>query len=260
MLMSLPEEPSDKEVPLRFISAAPIAREAYHRIKARFGVELVVAYGMTEAFPLAAKSLDHPDVPGASGSINPNFEVRIVDDNDDELPAGEVGEIVCRPIGPHVMSDGYFGAEGAMIAQTRGLWFHTGDLGRIDENGCLFFVDRKKDSMRRRGENVSSFEVEQAILTHPAVVEAAAIGVPSDLGEDEIMACLVLRPDAAWDPVPLMEHCSQKLPYFAIPRYVRVMRSLPKNSLGRVTKEDLRRDGVTADTWDCETSGYILER
>lgn len=260
MLWNLPEDPADREVPLRFISAAPIAPEIYHGIKERYGVDIVSVYGMTEAFPLSIKRVDDPDVPGASGFANPDFEFRIFDEADNEVPVGEVGEIVCRPNAPHVMSEGYFQRHDATVRQLGNLWFHTGDLGRVDEQGCLYFVDRKKDAMRRRGENVSSFELEQIILRHPAVAEGAAIAVPSDLGEDDIMLCLVLKPESQWDPMEFMEYCNNRMPYFAVPRYLRIMDSLPKNMMGRVTKDDLRREGVTAETWDREAAGFEVKR
>src|SRR5205085_830540 len=141
-----------------------------------------------------------PYVAGSSGRTNPLFEVRLFDDDDGEVPVGGVGEVACRPRQPHVMFEGYYRRPEATVEQFRDLWFHTGDLGRFDEDGNFFFVDRKKDAMRRRGENISSFEVEQAVMAHAAVVEVAAHAVPSDVGEDEVKICVVLAPGEALKP------------------------------------------------------------
>lgn len=260
MLWNLPEDPRDADLPIRFVSAAPIAEELYEPVKRRYGCEIVTMYGLTEAFPLTIKRVGDEDVPGASGTANPNFEFRIFDDEDHEVPVGGVGEIVCRPLSPHVMSDGYLGHPESTVERTANLWFHTGDLGRVDEQGRLYYVDRKKDAIRRRGENVSSYELEQAILRHPAVAEAAAIGVPSDVGEDEVMVCVTVASDAALDMTELMDFCVERMPYFAVPRYVDVVDELPKNAMGRVTKDVLRGRGITDSTWDREAAGYVVQR
>ncbi|HMD45768.1 MAG TPA: AMP-binding protein [Acidimicrobiales bacterium] len=260
MLWNLEPDERDAEVPMRFMSAAPVEKEIYLGIEERYRCRIVTAYGMSEAFPLSytAYGVDNP--PGASGRLNPDFDVAIFDDEDREVPPGTVGEIVCRPRRRYVMFDGYDGREADTLAQLRNLWFHTGDLGRVDADGNLAYADRKKDAMRRRGENISSFEVEQALARHPAVAEVAAIGVPSDLGEDDVMVCLVARPGTEIEVEPFMDFCCERLPYFAVPRYVDVMAELPKNAVGRVLKHELRARGVTDDTWDRETAGYAVTR
>jgi crotonobetaine/carnitine-CoA ligase len=258
MLWNLPSDEGDKDLPIRFLSAAPVPKEIYHDIEARYGCRIVTVYGTTEAFPLtyAGVAVDNP--PGASGRANPGFEVKIFDDEDNEVPTGTVGEIVCRPRRPHTMFEGYDGRPEATLEQMRNLWFHTGDLGRFDDEGNFTYVDRKKDAMRRRGENISSFEVEQALLRHPAVAEIAAIGVPSELGEDDVMVCVVARPGEAVEIVPFMDFCRERLPYFAVPRYVEICAELPKNAVGRVLKHELRARGVTDATWDRERAGYVV--
>jgi carnitine-CoA ligase len=258
MLWNLPPDERDKELPIRFLSAAPVPKEIYHAIEERYGCRIVTVYGTTEAFPItyAGVAVDNP--PGASGRANPGFEVKIFDDDDDEVPAGTVGEIVCRPRRPHTMFEGYDGQADATLEQVRNLWFHTGDLGRFDDEGNFTYVDRKKDAMRRRGENVSSFEVEQALLRHPAVAEIAAIAVPSELGEDDVMVCVVAKPGETVEIVPFMDFCRDRLPYFAVPRYVEVCTELPKNAVGRVLKHELRARGVTDATWDRERAGYVV--
>lgn len=258
MLRNLPADPRDGQLPLRFISAAPIPAEAYRDIEKRYGCRLVTMYGMTEAFPIAVKALADDGVPGTSGRPNPNFDVRIVDDGGDPVPAGALGEITCRPRHPHVMSEGYVGQGLRVIPHQE--WFRTGDLGRFDAEGNLTYVDRKKDSLRRRGENVSSVEVETVVMSHPAVAEAAAVGVPSDLGEDDILVVVTLQPGATVDYTELLDFCAARMPYFCVPRFVETVDELPKNVIGRIRKDLLRERGVTRKAWDREAQGYIVSR
>lgn len=260
MLWSLPPDPSDAQLPIRLLVAAPIPPELHRPIEERYGCRIVTAYGMTEAFPLAIQGGDSAAVPGSVGRPNPNFEVRVVDDRDRDAAPGEPGEIVCRPRLPHTMFEGYFGRPDATLAQLRNLWFHTGDLGRFDADGNLFFVDRKKDAIRRRGENISSLEVEQAVLRHPAVQACAAVPVPSDMGEQDVKVCVVLRPEASLEPAALLDHCVATMPYFAVPRYVEFVPALPVNAVGRVQKFQLREQPVTESTWDREAAGYVVTR
>ena len=197
---------------------------------------------------------------GATGRAQPNFEVVILDGDDQAVAPGVVGEICARPRSPHVMFDGYFGRAETTVERWRNLWFHTGDMGRMDEDGHLTFVDRNKDAIRRRGENISSFEVEQTLLRHPAVAEAAAVAVASELGEDDVKVVISLKADAALEIPELMDYCVAHLPYFAVPRYVEVMESLPVNPTGKVLKTELRESGVTPSTWDRERAGYVVRR
>lgn len=260
MLWNLPADPKDSEIPIRFLSAAPVPGEIYRDIERRYDCKIVTCYGLSEAFPVAYAGVHDDNPPGASGRANPRFDVAIVDADDVAVSTGTVGEVVCRPRDPHVVFEGYDGKPAETLAQLSSLWFHTGDLGRFDELGNLTYVDRKKDSIRRRGENISSFEVEQVILGHPAVAEVAAFGVPSDLGEDDVMVSLTLRPDVSLDMVQFMDFCAGRMPYFAVPRFVDVVTELPKNVIGRVLKQVLRERGVTPTSWDRERSGYTLER
>jgi len=258
MLANLPPDPRDAQLPLRFISAAPIDTKSYPEIEKRYGCRIVTMYGMTEAFPIAVKPLSEDGVPGTSGRPNPNFEVRILDEDGSELPAGTIGEIACRPRYPHAMSEGYV-SEGGEV-QPHEEWFRTGDLGRLDANRNLTYVDRIKDSLRRRGENVSSVEVEAVVMAHPAVAEAAAVGVPSDLGEDDILVVVTLQPGATLDCAELLDFCAARMPYFCVPRFVEKVNELPKNVIGRVRKDLLRNRGLSSDAWDRESRGYIVSR
>jgi crotonobetaine/carnitine-CoA ligase len=258
MLQNLPADSRDAKLPVRFISAAPIDANSYHEIEKRYGCRIVTMYGMTEAFPIAVKGVADDGVPGTSGRPNPNFDVRIVDADGAPLPAGAVGEITCRPRYPHLMSEGYVGE--ASQVEPHPEWFRTGDLGRLDVDQNLTYIDRSKDSLRRRGENVSSVEVEAVVLRHPAVAEAAAIGVPSDLGEDDILLVVAVRPGAVLDCAELLDFCAARMPYFCVPRFVETVNELPKNVIGRVRKDLLRARGLNPGVWDRESYGYIVSR
>ncbi len=258
MLQNLPPDPRDAQLPLRFISAAPIDANSYRDIEKRYGCRIVTMYGMTEAFPIAVKGVADEGVPGTSGRPNPNFDVRIVDAHGDPLPPGTVGEIACRPRHPHVMSEGYVG-EGLRV-DPHPEWFRTGDLGRLDAEQNLTYIDRVKDSLRRRGENVSSVEVETVVMRHPAVAEAAAVGVPSELGEDDILLIVTLRPGATLDCAELLDFCAARMPYFCVPRFVETVNELPKNVIGRIRKDLLRTRGLNESTWDREEHGYIVSQ
>lgn len=240
---------------LRFVFGSPFRADVQRRWRERFGVRHTASlgYGMTEATPLAM----HPghDVavpPDAAGRLNPSYDVRIVDDDGYEVPAGVPGEIVVRPRVPHVMFDGYWRRPEATVEVFRGLWFHCGDIGMIDEQGYLYFVDRKKDYLRSRGENISSYELEMAFREHPAIEEAAIHAVPSELSEDEVKATLQLREGHSASEREICLWAIERLPYFAVPRYIEFRAELPRNAVGRVLKFELRAQGVTPRTWDRE--------
>ena len=267
MLLRQEPDPRDAQLPLRFISAAPIDAASYREIETRYGCRIVTMYGLTEAFPIAVKSVADDGVPGTSGRPNPSFEVQIVDADGDPLSDGTIGEIACRPRYPHVMSEGYLTAVAAAPGEAAGLrverhpqWFRTGDLGLLDGDQNLTYVDRVKDSLRRRGENISSVEVETTVMRHPAVLEAAVVGVPSELGEDDILLIVTLRPGSALDYMELLDFCAARMPYFCVPRYVEIMAEIPKTIIGRVRKDILRARGVGSGAWDRESHGYIVSR
>jgi carnitine-CoA ligase len=261
MLLNQPPDPRDAQLPLRFISAAPIDAAVYRDIETRYRCRIVTMYGLTEAFPIAVKGVGEDGVPGTSGRPNTSFDVRIVDSDGEPLPDGSVGEIACRPRFPHVMSEGYVQAATAGLRVDRHPpWFRTGDLGVLDSDQNLTYVDRVKDSLRRRGENISSVEVETVVMSHPAVLEAAVVGVPSDLGEDDILLFIAVQPDSTLDYVELLDFCCARMPYFYVPRYVEIVDELPKTIIGRVRKDILRGRGVGSDAWDRESHGYIVSR
>lgn len=215
----------------------------------RTGVELLEGYGSTETnFVIATR----PDAPrrGVMGWLQPGFEARVVDEHDVELPAGVAGELVLRADEPFTFATGYFGMPDKTVEAWRNLWFHTGDRVVREADGAFRFIDRIKDAIRRRGENISSYEVEQVLLAHPAVAEAAVFPVRSELAEDEVMAALVARPDTPLDVAGLWRFCETRLPYFAVPRYLDVVTELPRTENGKVQKYRLRERGVTPSAAD----------
>ena len=213
-------------------------------------------FGLTEAGLLSWQPPGKRNKPNAAGMLNTVwFDVRLFDDDDNEVPQGERGEIVARPKHPHIMFEGYWGNPEATVRATKNLWLHTGDIARVDEDGYLFFVDRKADYLRRRGENISSFEVESIIMSHGAVADCVVHAVPSEMAEDDLKITATLKADATVTEEELFRWCIDQLPYFALPRYVEFRAELPRSPVGRVLKRTLRDDGVTPTTWDAEAAG-----
>ncbi|MEU0483049.1 AMP-binding protein [Streptosporangium sp. NPDC006013] len=248
-----PPRENDLDNRLRCVYAAPTASTIVKQFKERYGIEAFVdAFGLTETSApiLSPYGVERP--PGAAGLQAADwFDIRLVDpETDREVPVGEVGELVVRPVHPWTCSNGYYGMPEKTVEAWRNLWFHTGDALRKDEDGWFYFVDRYKDALRRRGENISSYEVEQAVLGHPAVVECAVLGVPADVeaGEDEVLAVIVVSEPVS--PEEILAWCEGRVPAFAIPRFVRVVERLPKTPSEKVRKAALREDGITSDTYD----------
>ena len=217
--------------------------------RARTGVDLLEGYGSTETNFAIATSPDSPRR-GVMGWLQPGFDARVVDEQDAELPAGQAGELVLRADEPFAFASGYFGMPEKTVEAWRNLWFHTGDRVQREADGAFRFIDRIKDAIRRRGENISSYEVEQVLLAHPAVAEAAVYPVGSELAEDEVMAALVTRAGAPIDVPELWRFCETRLPKFAVPRYVDLLTELPRTENGKVQKYKLREQGVTRTACD----------
>ena len=233
--------------------------EGSQQFRDRFGIDVYTIFNMTEiSSPIVSEP--NPVVRGTCGKVRAGVEVRLVDENDCEVVTGSVGEMIVRTDRPWAMNSGYYKNPEATARAWRNGWFHTGDAFRRDADGNFFFVDRIKDAIRRRGENISSFEVEAEILAYPDVREAAVIAVPSELGEDEVMAVVAAAPGREIDPVALIEFLRDRLAYFMIPRYLRVLPELPKTASSKVLKTDLRATGVTAGTWDREKAGIVVKR
>ena len=251
-----PPAPDDADTPLRLAIAVPLGEEAL-RFGARFGVEIRTIFNMTEiSSPIVSEA--NPAAVGACGKARPGVEVRLVDENDCEVPQGAVGEMLVRTDRPWAMNSGYYGNPEATARAWRNGWFHTGDAFRQDAEGNFFFVDRMKDAIRRRGENISSFEVEVEILAHPDVREAAAVAVPSELGEDDVMAVVAPVEGREIDPAALLEFLRGRMAYFMVPRYIRVLPELPKTPSAKVMKAELRAEGA-ADAWDREAAGIQVK-
>ena len=253
-----PPTPDDRNHPLRTVGMVPLVNDV-DAFMERFGVEVYSIYNMTELCCPVMTTVPMT-VPGSAGRVRPGCELRVVDANDCEVPTGAVGEIVVRADTPWAINHGYYKEPEATARAWRNGWFHTGDAGRMDEDGNLYFVDRLKDTIRRRGENISSLEVETEVAAHPAVREAAVIPVPSELGEDEVMAVVALLPGQEIDPVVLLAFLEPRLAHFMIPRYVRIVDALPKTPTEKIEKHRLRAEGVTPDSWDREAAGVRIRR
>ena len=216
----------------------------------RFRVRCIEAYGLTEAGAAMYVRPGEVPPPGSCGRVSEDWEVRLVDDDDLDVTVGEVGEIVLRPRFAGLITPGYLNKPEATAEAFRNLWFHTGDLASVDADGYYTFRDRKKDAIRRRGENVSSWEVEQVLLEHPAVAEAAAIPYPSPLGEDDVRVVLRLRDGDELTPEELVEYCVSRMPDFMVPRYVELLPELPHTPTGRVEKYRLREQPLSPGAYD----------
>ena len=251
--MKQPPGDVDRDHGLRAVAAVPLVPALAQPFQTRFGAKPVELYGTTEINCPFYMPLDAPLRAGSCGRLVEDwFDVRIADPATDEpVPAGQVGELLVRPRRAGTFLQGYAGMPDATVAAFRNLWFHTGDAFRVDAEGWYGFVDRLRDCIRRRGENVSSWEIEQALIQHVDVLEAAVVGVPSDIGdgEEDILACLVARPGRAIDAAAIWAFCAARLPRFAVPRYLRVLPALPRTATEKVRKEVLRGDGI-ADATD----------
>ena len=254
ILLSRPPAPTDRAHTVRIALGPGVPAQFQAPFRERFGFPLMDGYGSTETnFVIAGRPGEA--VPGAMGWVRPGFHAKVVDEWDDETPPGEAGELALRADEPFAFSSGYFGMPEKTVEAWRNLWFHTGDRVVREPDGSFRFVDRMKDAIRRRGENISSFEVEQALLAHPAVGSVAVFPVRSEMAEDEVMAAIVPAAGAAIDPVELIAFCRPRLPYFAIPRFIELVTELPTTENGKVQKFALRDRGVTAATWDREAHG-----
>ncbi|GGU15024.1 AMP-binding protein [Nocardioides albus] len=257
-LMKATPSPRDRDHPLRLVQMVPLAEDAqaFHE---RFGVDVYTCFNMTEiSSPLLAGP--QPSPIGSCGRLRPGIEARIVDEHDLDVPEGETGELILRSELPWAMMSGYLNRPDATAEVWRNGWFHTGDVFRRDETGAYFFVDRVKDALRRRGENISSYELEAEVCRHPAVREAAAIAVPSPVGEDDVMVVVAPVPGVEIDPEDLLRQLVDQLPHFMVPRYVRVVPDLPKTPTAKVQKHLLRSEGAVEGTYDREATGFKVAR
>lgn len=247
---------------LRVAGGAPFPPDLQQIWRERFApghVSAPVGYGLTECAIVTSTDMAAPRPATSSGRRNDDFEIMIVDDNDIEVPVGQSGEMLVRPKKPHVMFEGYWGRPAETMKVLRNFWFHTGDIGKFDEDGWFYFLDRKKDYLRRRGENISSMEVEAVFGMHPDVGEVAVHAVLADM-EDDVKATIVLVEGASLDEETLCRWSVDNLPYFAVPRFIEFRQALPKNPVGRVLKYELREQGITTATWDREKSSVEMAK
>jgi crotonobetaine/carnitine-CoA ligase len=259
-----PKTEDDRRHRLRCVHATPLSPELAKAFTERFGeVEFVSAFGQTEiSMPLMSPP-DEPIPTGACGKLlNDWYEVRLVDrETSEEISEGGVGELLLRPKQPGIITSGYFGMPEKTVEAWRDLWFHTGDAFRRDAEGWYYFVDRVKDALRRRGENISSFEVESVVRSHPAVMECAVVAVKADDdgGEDEVKACVVLKTGESLSFDEMIAWCDLRMPSHMVPRYLEVLAELPRTPSEKVRKTELRDAGVTPGTWDRVKAGVRLE-
>lgn len=260
VLLKQEPSPADRAHGARLGWGAGALKEMVPAFEERFGTFLMEGYGLTEGGIPLSNTLAERRV-GSCGKPMPGYEVDVVDEWDNPVRPGEQGELVFRSRWPHTTMAGYYEMPDKTAEIYRNFWLHTGDLASKDEAGFFYFVDRKKDAIRRRGENISSFEVEAAVNTHPAILESAAFPVKSAVTEDDVMVVVVLKPGEKMDPEALCRYCADRMPYFWVPRYLRLVREpLPRTPTNKVEKFKLRELGVTTDTWDRERSNIRIAR
>ena len=261
-IWSQPSSIDDSRHDVRMALCVPTPRFALE-FEERFGMRFISGYGLTDYHtPLAFTLNDPPSKLGSPGRPRTGFEVAIVDEDDFPLPPAEVGEIVVRCNVPWYPSIGYYKMPEKTIESMRNGWFHTGDRGYMDTDGYFWFVDRKKDAIRRRGENVSAFEVEQILLTHPSIADVAVFPIASELSEDEVACAVMLKQDAALDEEALISFCIKSMSYFMVPRFVRFVPDLPRTLSQKVEKYKLQTEAAerTDLYWDREKAGITVTR
>jgi crotonobetaine/carnitine-CoA ligase len=262
-LWQQPPRADDRDNPVRTAGMVPMPDALIGPFKERFGIEEIhQGMGQSEVMGLLSRRPGVAYPANALGDPADGIEIRLLDERDDEAPIGEAGELCVRPTAPFQIFNGYFNDAEATVSAWRNLWYHTGDLARRDANGAYYFVDRKKDFIRFKGRNISSFQVEAAFAAHPAVQQCAAHAVVSEqlAAEAEMKVCVVLKPGASATPEALCRFVNDTAPYFFVPRYVELMAELPQTPTGRVQKYRLRERGLTAETWDARKAGFEAKR
>lgn len=256
VLLAAPPSARDREHNVRVMMGAPVPADTLLRFERRFGGHIIEAFGSTELGMIAANPYDDRR-PGSFGKVTPRGQIALLDESGAPVPLGEVGEVCYRPNSPHIMCMGYLDNSEASLEAMRGLWWHTGDLAREDGDGYYYFVDRQRDVIRHKGENVSSFEVEQAILALAGVEQAAVLAVPAELSEDEILAVVVPSDGCEIEITPevVFGQCDRRLPHFMVPRFIHVTKSVPTTETGRVNKALLAGSDLVAQAWDAHGEG-----
>jgi carnitine-CoA ligase len=250
---------NDSDNPLERVLMVPLIPET-EEFKSRFDCLVSTAWGGTEMNCPIRTTFDLVDNKSCGRVVAELYEVRIVDESDQEVPPGMPGEAVVRSKQPWMMTNGYWNHPDWTAKAWRNLWYHTGDMLMRDENDNYYFVDRTKDAIRRRGENISSMEVENEVNSHPDVLECAVIPIDSSATEQEVMTVVVPKPDRVIDHEQLIRFLEPRMAYFMIPRYIDIVAELPKTPTGKIQKHPLRETGLTATTWDREAEGVKLRR
>lgn len=259
ILLARAPAPEERAHRVRIALAPGVPAHLHAAFTGRTGIALLDGYGSTETnFVLGCDVA--AQLPGRMGPVVPGFDARVLDEDDAEVPDGTAGELALRADAPFAFGQGYWAMPDKTVEAWRNLWFHTGDRVVREPNGYFRFIDRLKDAIRRRGENISSFEVEQVLQSHPAIAGVAVFPARSELAEDEVMAAVVLREGCAGDPVDIIRFCEGKLAYFAVPRFIEFVEALPTTESGKVRKFTLIARGVGPGTWDRERAGVVVRR
>jgi crotonobetaine/carnitine-CoA ligase len=249
-LLANPESPTDRNNTLRVGIIAGLPPDLKERFEARFGVMLDEQYGMTESDPFTVPDRSVSTPPFSAGRVNPDYDIAILDGADNPVESGRIGEIAIRPKVPGVMMLGYENDPAATVAAWRNLWFHTGDIGMVDAEGFVYFKGRLKDCIRRRGENISALEIETILMQNDAVADCAAVGVPSEVGEEDVKVAVVLKPGAGLHARDVVEFCRPRMARFMVPRYVQFFDQIPRTNLGKADKARIKADDSCL--WDAE--------
>lgn len=255
-MWNTPPVPEERKHNVKLVLGSPAPHDIIEEFMERFNIKFMEGYGLTEIGQCTWMRPGEPFRVTSCGKEAPGYEIKIADpENDEELPRGQVGEIIVRPRIPNIMLHFYHKMPEKTVEDFRNFWFHTGDAGWMDKDDYIYFVDRVKDYIRRRGENISSFEVEKIVNSHPQVDESAAIGIKADSGsyaEDEVMILVIPKQGETIEPEELMDYLEPRMPRFMLPRFVRFVDSFPKTGTQRTQKNKLRQQGITKDTWDKE--------
>lgn len=259
ILCKQPETETDSINPARVTACAATPKEFWKVFEERFAVRIVEGYGLTETTGFCVANANPIPTLSSIGKPYSYVDTKIVNEKGEEVPIGQIGEIVIRSSAPHTFMEGYYKIPDKTEESIKEGWFHTGDRGYQDENGFLYFCDRIKQCIRRRGENISSWEIETIMNHHPKVLESAAIGVPSEVGEEDVKLYVILKKDETMTYEEVLDWCQERMAYFMVPRYVQFSESFPKTATERIQKFKLKEEGI-GDGWDREKTGYEITK
>jgi crotonobetaine/carnitine-CoA ligase len=255
ILLKQPPSPRDRDHQVRVVLSAAAPPDRWREFEERFGVKIIEFYGMVDS---PGFLLNTEGRVGSMGKPIADIDFAVLDDDDQPLPPGQIGEVAFRhPMGQLTH---YHNLPDATADAYRGGWFHSGDLAVVDDEGWWYYKGRKKESMRRLGENISAWEIETVVNQHPEILESGAHAVKSELGEDEVKVVVVPQPGAGPSPESILDFCAGKMAHYAIPRYVEIVEALPKTETHRIQYAALKARGITPDTWDREAAGYKVQK